>query len=186
MYPFRYGWILGKKHLICSIISWSMWVTKGNTINPCSSSRSCSNILTLGVVGGKCKHFRRFVLSQINKNNYYLLHVHKPESAIEKVLLSAKIGLKAITTTFSNPCTTTTALFLENIKPFLWSQHALTCWQNASVTSHGQMEIYLGQLKTLTKLRLSFRSWLLCLLWALCVHSAKYYAPPKPIFSSLW
>jgi len=51
----------------------------------------------------------------------------EPESAIQKVLLSAKIGLKAVITIFSNPCTTITVLFLENGNSFLGIQHALVC-----------------------------------------------------------
>lgn len=66
-----------------------------------------------------CKHFKRLVLSPMNKNNYYFLHVHEPETAIGKVLPSAKIGLKAIITIFSSPRITVLALFLENVKPFL-------------------------------------------------------------------
>lgn len=72
----------------------------------------------------------------MNKDNcyYYFLHVHDPESAIGKVLPSAKIGLKAIITIFSSPHTTVLALFLENVKPFLGSQNTLIFWWNASIT----------------------------------------------------
>lgn len=76
-------------------------MTKDNTINPCSSSTSCSNVLTF-FREKTHKRFKRFAHSPINKNNcYYLLHAHEPELAIGKDLLSANIGLKAITAIIS-------------------------------------------------------------------------------------
>lgn len=109
------------------------------TINPCSCSRSHSNVLTF-FWGGEHKYFKRFVLSPTNKNNCYsLLRVYESKSATGKVLDLAQTGLTAITTISSNPRIAITALFPENVKPFL------SCKPTSLVEhehhSHGHMEI---------------------------------------------